>query len=87
MCNRVVIKLSGYPGELKIIYVYYAKCKLAMLKEITSLDHGHLQVHSKLKPSNRVVNIYLYSLSLLLLLLLLLLQACGLHNHIQNQGI
>ena len=26
--------------------------------------HGHLQVHNELKPSNRVVNIYLYSLSL-----------------------
>ena len=58
MCDRIVIKLSGNPGELKIIYI----CK--MLKENTSLDHGHLQVHNELKPSNRVVNIYLYSLSL-----------------------
>ena len=25
------------------------------------LDHGHLQIHNELKPSNRVINIYLYS--------------------------
>ena len=28
-----------------------------------------------------------YVIAITLLLLLLLLQACGLHNHIQNQGI
>ena len=30
-----------------------------MLKENTSLDHGHLQVHNELKPSNvRVISQY-----------------------------
>ena len=58
MCHRVVIKLPGNPGDLYMQNVSY------MLKENTSLDHGHLQVHSELKLSNRVVNIYLYSLSL-----------------------
>ena len=68
MCDRIVIKLPGNPGELKIIYI----CK--MLKENTSLDHGHLQVHNELKPSNRVVNIYLYSLSLTFVTIVIIVQ-------------
>ena len=54
--KRCLLYTKHYKEYCLTGYSIHAKCK-----ENTSLDHGHLQVHNELKPSNRVINIYLYS--------------------------